>query len=100
MTKFAGSIDCSNLTPSDHVIWNDVAGELILFDSSDGSYHALNEVGSYLWRNIAHGRELSLIIKELSGQYKQDETTIKADVHHFLSEALAKGLLHVKDAPL
>jgi Coenzyme PQQ synthesis protein D (PqqD) len=98
--KFASPMDYSELTPSKHTIWNDVEGELVLFDSRDGSYHALNEVGSYIWRNIAHGRELSLIIQDLHNQYQQDETAIRADVQLFLSDALAKGLLHFKAAPL
>lgn len=100
MTEFASPIDYSDLTPSNHIIWNDVDGELVLFDSRDGSYHALNEVGSYIWRNIAHGREVALIIKDLYDQYQQDETSIRADVQLFLTDALAKGLLRLKAAPL
>lgn len=90
----------ADLTPAGHIVWNDVEGELVLFDSRDDRYHALNEVGSHVWRNIAHGCALSLVINDLCDQYQQDEAIIRADVQHFLAEALDKGLLQLKAAPL
>lgn len=94
MAESTDSIECTELIPSKHVVWNDVEGELILFDSRDGCYHALNEVGSHIWREIAHGRPLPHIINDLCGRYDGDETAIRNGVRVFLSSARAKGLLH------
>ena len=77
-----------------HVVWNDVGGEdLVLFDRADGSYHALNAVARTIWRGIAQGREIAVIVDELAHAHAQDESIIAADVRVFLTEAIQKGLL-------
>jgi hypothetical protein len=81
------------LSISPSVFWNDVDGELVLFHSDDGSYHALNGVGSAIWRAIANGRELNHIILDLCSTYNQDETVIEAEVQGFIQRVHEKGLL-------
>lgn len=70
-----------------------MAGELVLFNSDDGTYHTLNAVGSHLWRAIAAGGTLASVTDSLCLAYQQDEAVIAADVRRFIEHALDKKLL-------
>jgi len=76
-----------------HIAWNNVEGELALFDSRDGTYHALNGPGAAIWRAIAAGRDQPGIVDALAGQFDAPRDTIEASVGEFLAMARAKGLL-------
>lgn len=82
------------LSIASHVVWNDVDGDLVVFDPDDDRYHALNEVASSVWRGIAQGRTLPDIIGDLRERYAHDPAEIDAAVRHFVDEAIAHGLLH------
>lgn len=76
-----------------HVVWNDVAGELVLFNSDDGTYHALNAVASGLWRSIASGAPLADLVASLCRAHRQDAAVIETDVRLFIERALDQDLL-------
>jgi hypothetical protein len=76
--------------PADTVSWTDAGGELVLFDRTRGSYHALNLSGSAIWRALGDGRSVGAIIDLLNARF---ETDTSADVAAFLSAALAAGLI-------
>ena len=76
-----------------HVAWNNVAGELALFDSRDGSYHALNLSGAAIWRSIAAGIPEGEIAGHLAAAHDAPRDMIAANVAEFIDAALAKGLL-------
>jgi hypothetical protein len=75
------------------IVWNDVDGDLVLFNAADGKYHALNEVASQLWRAIAGGMALPDIVHALHRAYRQDVEVIDAAVRDFIGQALEQGLL-------
>ena len=75
------------------VVWNDVEGDLVLFNSDDGAYHALNEVASHVWRSIAAGHAVRDILLDLHQAYQHDPTAIDEAVGHFIRLALDQGLL-------
>ena len=37
----------------DHIVWQDVPGELALFDARDQTYSALNGSAAAIWREVA-----------------------------------------------
>lgn len=81
------------LTISTHVAWNNVEGELALFDSRDGTYHALNGSGAAIWRAIAAGHDRTGIVNSLAAQFDAPRAAIEENVADFIAAALAKGLL-------
>lgn len=76
-----------------HIAWNDVPGELALFDSRDGSYHALNGSAAAIWRAIASGLDVTAIVDGLASAYDAPRDAIQSHVDDFLEDARAKGLL-------
>lgn len=76
-----------------HISWNNVEGELALFDSRSGAYHALNGSGAAIWRAIAAGMNEDEAIAALSATHDAPPEAIAADVRAFVADALARELL-------
>ena len=77
----------------DHIVWQDVPGELALFDARDQTYSALNGSAAAIWREIARGADEQAIVDTLAAAYGAPHAAITSDVAEFIADALAKGLL-------
>ncbi|MES2442346.1 MAG: PqqD family protein, partial [Pseudomonadota bacterium] len=66
-----------------HIAWNPVEGELALFDSRDGRYHALNGPGAAIWRAIAAGLDEEAIVDALAASHDAPRETIAGHVREF-----------------
>lgn len=77
----------------EYISWNDIEGELTLFNRNDGSYHGLNLTASYIWRGISHGMDEHQIVSDLQSRFEQNEATIRDAVDIFLTQACESGLL-------
>ena len=80
-----------------HIAWNNVGGELALFDGRDGTYHALNESSAAIWRGIAAGLDEGEIVRSLAEEHSAEPGAIGRDVRDFLNLARSKGLLEGGD---
>lgn len=83
----------SRFAVSAHVAWRNVDGELVLFDRRDGSYHALNQTGSAIWRDVAEGTAMEIVVDVLARRFGTSAEVIAADVISFIAAAVAKGFL-------
>lgn len=81
------------LSIPDHVSWQNVPGELALFDLRDGRYHALNGTAAAIWRAIAAGQAPADIVAGLHARHDAPEGEIEQAVDDFIAEARDKGLL-------
>jgi hypothetical protein len=86
------------LAIADHVVWVDVEGDLVLFDSRESKYHSLDAAASAIWRCIAAGVSPADIVAALEGDYAADEGEVAVGVREFLQEAIGLGLLDVDAA--
>ncbi|QNQ08217.1 PqqD family protein [Sphingomonas alpina] len=84
-------------TLSDRIVWQDVEGELVLFDLRDEKYHGLNPIASEIWRSIARGEDVDAIVDTLAACHDAPRATVAADVRAFVTQALADGLLEPDD---
>ncbi|WP_066822976.1 PqqD family protein [Sphingomonas mali] len=80
-----------------HIAWNNVGGELALFDGRDGTYHALNESSAAIWRGIAAGLDETEIVRSLAENHNAEPAEIGRDVREFIDLARTKGLLEGSD---
>lgn len=76
-----------------HVVWQDVPGELVLYDQHGNAYHALDRIGSDIWRLIAAGKDEAAASVDLVARYDAPPERIENDVATFVADARAKGLL-------
>ena len=81
------------LSIRDYVSWQNVPGELALFDLRDGSYHVLNGSAAAIWRAIAAGQTKPEIIAALCSSHDAPADEIAQAVEAFIDNARAKGLL-------
>jgi hypothetical protein len=81
------------LSIPDHVSWQNVPGDLALFDLRDGRYHALNGTAAEIWRAIAAGQKPSEIVTALRGRHEAPDGEIERAVGEFIAAARDKGLL-------
>lgn len=75
------------------ISWGSNEASLVLFDGRDGSYHALNEAGSAIWKALSAGRQPSDVVELLVVGRSDLRAVISADVDEFVAAALGKGLL-------
>src|SRR5262245_16859515 len=88
----ANGVD-TELFIADHVTWNDVDADLVVFNQQDGTYHAFDRVGSDIWRAIAHHGRLGAVVAELRQRYVDDTEAIAEDIGGFVDHAARLGLL-------
>jgi hypothetical protein len=81
------------LSIPDHISWQNVPGELALFDLRDGRYHALNGTAAEIWRAIAAGHSPAEIASDLRSRHDAPSGEIEQAVDEFIAAARAKGLL-------
>jgi hypothetical protein len=87
------------LSIPEYIVWQNVEGELVLFDSRDGSYHALNGTAATIWRRVAEGMTTVQICDTLATAYNAPRPTIEREVDAFVEAALAKTLLRTGAGP-
>jgi len=81
------------LSIADHISWQNVPGELALFDVRDGRYHALNGTAAEIWRAIAAGQSPAEIAAALRARHEAPAGEIEQAVEAFIAAARDKGLL-------
>lgn len=78
---------------ADSVAWVPSGGTVTLFDSRDGSYHALNESASEIWSAISEGGQPDEISAAIARARQIDQAMVRDHVEAFVAAALDKGLL-------
>ena len=81
-----------------YITWQDVDGELALFDERDDRYHLLNGTAAAIWRGIAAGMDRALLIDRIAAGFSVKPEDIVADIDAFIGAATAQGLLLRQDA--
>jgi PqqD family protein of HPr-rel-A system len=76
-----------------HISWHPVEGELALFDTRDGSYHALNSSAAEIWRGLADGVPAPELATSLAAAHRVSVDEVAGSIADFIKAALAKGLL-------
>jgi Coenzyme PQQ synthesis protein D (PqqD) len=68
-------------------------GQLVLFDSRNASYHALNQSASAIWRQLGASGDLATVTAAIAADYGLADGEADEAVQAFVGGALAKGLL-------
>lgn len=81
----------------DHILGQEVDGELVLLDTKGGGYYGLNEVGSKIWSLLREGKSLADVLASLLNEYDVSEEQLRSDMAQFLSAMNSQNLLQVKN---
>ncbi|MED0904289.1 PqqD family protein [Bacillus cereus] len=84
----------------DSVVFTEVDGEAVLLDTKAGTYFGLDEMGSFVWRQIENKLNADEIIELVKNNYQIDSSqleTVKNDIGSFLSKLEEKLLVYQGD---
>lgn len=81
------------LKPSEHVLFGELNGRVILCSIEAEESFALSEVASAMWQAIVEHGEIDDAVATLVKDYEVDEAILQADLMAFVEELLARGLL-------
>jgi Coenzyme PQQ synthesis protein D (PqqD) len=63
-----------------------------------GSIYSLNELGSFIWQELAEPNTVEGIVESVISKYETTPADVRPDVERFLAEMCAAGLAEEKTA--
>lgn len=87
------SIFNQKLSIPEHVLAQEVAGEVVLLNLETETYYSLNPVGSRYWHLLAESGDVEAAIQEFLQLYTVDEETLRRDVKTLIGELVKEELL-------
>jgi hypothetical protein len=75
------------------VAWRELDGQVMLVTPADAVLHLLNDVGSFLWKQIDAPRTAAELADAVFAEYQVDQETARRDVAEFLGEILGRQML-------
>ena len=83
---------------SDHV-HTEVDGEVLMMHIMTGAYFNLDEVGSFIWRQISQPVTVRALCDAIQARYDVDRQTCEKDALLFIEDLLQDGLVTVLQSP-
>jgi hypothetical protein len=72
----------------------DMDGELVMMDVDQGTYFAINPVGSHIWTLLETPQSMTHLTASVLHAFKTEDTEqVSADVERFLSDLSANNLI-------
>ena len=75
--------------------WRELAGEMVVLDTSKNVVRGLNAIGGMVWRLIDGSRTTAAIAREIAVERGAPEERVLADVLAFLERLLVVGVIDV-----
>ena len=82
---------------SSEVLFQEVAGEIVLLDLESESYFGLDPVGSRIWTLLQAGRKVGEVVDEILREFDVDRKTVEADMAELLERLSEAGLIQLSD---
>jgi len=86
------------ISRSKTTFWCELGDDAVIFESTSGQYFGLNEVASYIWKNLS----VPLGIKELKAlvtkEFEVTDEVAEVDIENLVDEMLKRGILVQADA--
>ena len=90
-----GTLRDLEITVSDGVLFQELAGELVLLSMETGEYFSLNEVGAKIWVLITSDWSIPDILESFMNQFDASEDQLTGDIEMFLKHLLGHKLISV-----
>jgi hypothetical protein len=78
----------------EHVLPQELEGEIVVLELESGAYYGLNEVGARIWLLIQKYETLEEVLEALLKEYDTDEATLRGDLQKYI-QVLAEAKLVV-----
>jgi hypothetical protein len=78
---------------TDELSWRQIDDEVVILDSSQANYLAINGAGARLWPALVEGATLEQLAGLLVEEYEIDPARATADANRFLAALSEQGLM-------
>jgi hypothetical protein len=86
------------LMPSDHVLFGELEGQVVVGDLKAQESFVLSDVGADMWRAVVEHGDLEGAADALLKHYDVEEATLRADLRSFADDLHSRGLLENEGA--
>lgn len=91
------SFDRSVSVP-EHVLVQDISGELVLLNLQQECYYGLNNVGTRMWQVITDAPSLESAVQTLLAEYDVAEDELRRDLADLITHLSENDLVVLRDA--
>lgn len=75
------------------VLWQEVQGEVVLLELTQGRYYSLDPVGCQMWKSLLDCATVDASLQQLQAIYDIDATTLHDDLIRLVSSLHARRLV-------
>lgn len=80
-----------------HVVWRDIAGEVVIAKRDNRTIRVLNRTASLIWTMSDGKRQVGEIAAEVCSKFEVEPEQARADVDGFCQQLLEAGLISMKE---
>ena len=73
--------------------------EVLMLHFETGTYHGLNEVGSFIWKQLARPRTITEVSQAVEDAFEVDPARCLDDTRQFIETMIEDGLLRPAEPP-
>ncbi len=85
---------------NDHVVWRDIAGEVVIAERDNSTIRVLNKVASVIWTLADGTKNLVEIADGVYGKFEVTTEQARRDSEEFIQELLDAQLVHISPEPV
>ncbi len=85
----------ARVVPCDHVLCQEVKGELILLSLAGERYYRLNKMGSRMWHELTAAESIEAACRNLLESYQVDPQQLRDDLEVFLAKLIGCDLVRL-----
>ena len=82
--------------PVDSLVVREIDEETIFLNEDGDSIHVLDEVGTFIWRQVDGHNSLADILERLMSEYEVPRETARADLIDFMNELEQKRIINLE----
>jgi hypothetical protein len=87
----------TTVVATDNYVATSVDGETILLNKETETYQGLSGVGPRVWKLLQEPTTVETLVETVSTEYDVEGQRCKRDIHEFLQELAAEGLVEIDD---
>ena len=86
------------LAQNPELAWREIDGQAAIVEPAGGTLYVLNEVGSFVWKNIEKPAKISTVARKITTAFEVEKGQAEQDLLEFVDELAAAGILTISDS--
>ncbi len=81
--------------PNDTFCVREVGEETIILSEDGSDLHCLDEMATFIWKNINGKNSLGIILERIFDDYEVSKEVVEKDLVHFINALVEKGIISI-----